>query len=115
MKSVARLGIAVVGSIVNTVYRGRDTFSDAIADPAARDASRKSVGQALAAARQGLDRGVVSTDQFRQLVQAAGRAFNDGTRIAFVLLTGVSAAAALVIGRLVPNELPSRQVPSTKP
>jgi EmrB/QacA subfamily drug resistance transporter len=108
------LGIAVVGSIVNTVYRSRDTFSDGIADAAARDAAHKSVGQALAVARQGLERGVVSTDQFHQLVQAAGRAFNDGTRIAFLVLTSVSAAAAVVLGRLVPNELPSRQVPSAK-
>jgi hypothetical protein len=74
------LGIAVVGSIVNTVYRSRDTLANGIADPV-----------------------------------AAGRAFNDGTRVALVVLTGVSAVAAVVIGRLVPNELPSRQVPSTTP
>jgi hypothetical protein len=74
------LGIAVVGSIVNTVYRTRETFSENIADAAARDAAHKSVGQALGVARQGLDRGVLGTDEFHQLVQAAGRAFNDGTR-----------------------------------
>ena len=107
------LGIAVVGSIVNTVYRTRETFSENITDPAARDAAHKSVGQALGVARQGLDRGVLGTDEFHQLVQAAGRAFNDGTRIAFIVLTGVSAVAAIVIGHLMPNELPSRQVPST--
>jgi EmrB/QacA subfamily drug resistance transporter len=109
------LGIAVVGSIVNSVYRARDTFSDSIADPAARDAARKSVGQALAAGRRALDRGLLSSDQFHQLTQAAGSAFNDGTRIALIVLTGVSAVSAVVLGRLVPNELPSRQVPSMKP
>jgi predicted MFS family arabinose efflux permease len=107
------LGIAVVGSIVNTVYRSRDTLASGIADPAARDAARKSVGQALAVGRDGVDRGVLSAEEFHNLVQAAGRAFNDGTRIAFVVLTAVSLVAAIVIGRLVPNELPSRQVPST--
>jgi EmrB/QacA subfamily drug resistance transporter len=109
------LGIAVVGSIVNTVYRSRDTLANGIADPAARDAARKSVGQALAVGRDGVDRGLLTADEYRNLVQTAGRAFNDGTRVALIVLTGVSAVAAIVIGRLVPNELPSRQVPSTAP
>jgi MFS transporter, DHA2 family, multidrug resistance protein len=107
------VGFAVFGSIVNTVYRSRDTLANGIADPAARDAVRKSVGQALAVGRDGVDRGVLTADEFHNLVQAAGRAFNDGTRIALLVMTGVSAVAAVVIGRLVPNELPSRQVPST--
>jgi hypothetical protein len=109
------LGIAVVGSIVNTVYRTRGSFAATIPDPAARSAARKSVGQAIEVAGRGLDRGTISPDEFHRIVQAAGRAFNDGTRIAFLVLTGVSTLAAIVIGRVVPNELPNRQVPSAAP
>jgi MFS transporter, DHA2 family, integral membrane protein len=106
------LGIAVVGSIVNSVYRARDVLASTSGDAASGDSARKSVGQALEVARQGVERGTMSTDEARALVQSAGRAFNDGTRIAFIVLTLLSTATAIVIGRLVPNELPSRPVPS---
>jgi predicted MFS family arabinose efflux permease len=102
------LGIAVLGSIVATAFRGSD-FTEVIPDPTAREIAQESVGQAVAVARRALDQGLIDAGQFHQFVAAAGDAFADGTRIAFALMAVIAASAGLLLSRWIPDKLPSRQ------
>jgi EmrB/QacA subfamily drug resistance transporter len=102
------IGIAVAGSIVATIYRA-DSFADQIPDPGVREVVRQSVGQAVGVARRGLEEGIITSSQAQQLVSEAGSAFNDGTHVAFAILAGVAAISGLVLSRLIPDEVPTRQ------
>jgi len=84
------LGIAVGGSIVATVYRARDGVGE-------------SIGEAIGAARAG---GVADPSA---MIVAAGDAFNDGTRIAFFMMAALALLGGVVLSRIIPDELPSRQ------
>lgn len=101
------IGIAVAGSIVATVYRGAD-FVDAIPNEGAREIAGESVGQAIGVAGGALERGVIDASTFDALVAAAGDAFNDGTRIAFLVMATVAFLGGLLIPRVIPDALPSR-------
>ncbi|MDQ3147759.1 MAG: MFS transporter [Actinomycetota bacterium] len=101
------LGIAVTGSVVATVFRASD-FESVIPATDARQVAGESVGQALGVARGALDGGFIERAEFDALVAAAADAFNDGTRIAFALLAVVAVVAGLVISRVIPDQLPSR-------
>jgi len=107
------LGIAVVGSVVTSVYRANAGFARAIADPAASNAARHSVGEAVAVAHTALDKGLVTAAQSRQLIHDAGTAFSRGTGTGFLVLAVCSAAGSAVLGRLIPDSLPTRQVGAT--
>jgi hypothetical protein len=104
------LGIAVAGSIVATVYRGRD-FVDVIPNEEARHIAGESVGQAFGVARNALENGFIDQAQFHSFVSAAADAFNDGTSVAFGLMALVATMAGTFIARVIPDELPSREVP----
>ncbi len=84
------LGIAVAGSIVATIYRGADVPGG-------------SIGEAIGIARSG---GVADPGA---LVAAAGEAFNDGTQVAFLVMATLAVVSGLVLTRIIPDELPSRQ------
>jgi EmrB/QacA subfamily drug resistance transporter len=106
------LGIAVLGSIVATAYRGSD-FTDVIPNTEAREVARESVGQAVGVVQRALDGGFIDRAEAQQLLAAAGDAFADGTRIAFAVMAVVAASAGIFLSRWIPDQLPSRQAVHT--
>jgi EmrB/QacA subfamily drug resistance transporter len=101
------LGIAVVGSVVATVYRSADFLS--VLPDQVRDAASQSIGQTVAIANQGVQEGTITAEQSQSLIAAAGEAFNDGTRIAFGGMAVVAITAGLLLSRWIPDRLPERQ------
>jgi EmrB/QacA subfamily drug resistance transporter len=104
------LGIAVTGSIVATVYRQAE-FLRGIPNEAAREAASGSVGQGVAVARSAFEQGFIDRVGLHDVIAAAGEAFTDGTRVAFGLMAVVAALAGVLITRVIPDELPQRQIP----
>jgi EmrB/QacA subfamily drug resistance transporter len=102
------LGIAVVGSIVTSIYRANTGFAEQITDPGARELAEESVGRAVGVAGRGLAEGVITQEQHDALVRAAGDAFNRGTVWAFAALAVLALVAAIALGRTIPNEAPVR-------
>lgn len=90
------LGVAVIGSIINTVYR--DQMTDALGGlpPAAADAASDSVGAAMAIAGQV---GGVAGDA---LAVAAGSGFTDALGIAAVFASAVAVGTAIFVFRAMP-------------
>ncbi len=101
------LGIAISGSVVATIFRGSD-FEAAIPAAGAREIAGESVGQAFGVARTALEKGFIEQTQFDSLVAAAADAFSDGTQVAFAMLAVVAVVAGLVISRVIPDQLPSK-------
>jgi EmrB/QacA subfamily drug resistance transporter len=109
------LGIAVAGSIVASVYRGRTGFADQmIKDPTARELAKDSIGKATGVAAHALNTKppLITIDQYNALRSAASDSFTHGTRIAFIVMASLSVIAGLVISRVIPNMLPQRQIPN---
>jgi EmrB/QacA subfamily drug resistance transporter len=102
------LGIAVVGSIVSTLYRANTGFAEQIPDPAARELAEESVGRAVGVATRGLREGLITPEQHDALVRAAGDAFNKGTVWAFAALAVLAVAGAVTLGRAIPDRVPER-------
>jgi EmrB/QacA subfamily drug resistance transporter len=109
------LGVAIIGSLMNTVYR--DRMADALGGlPAqAAQAAGDSVGAAVAIAGQ------VGGTAGAALASAARAAFVDALGPAVVVAAAIAVVAALVIGRTMPAHAtepaaPARQrVPETGP
>jgi hypothetical protein len=103
----AALGIAALGSIMAS------RFHSAMEGPAAslphdvQEIAKESVGQALAVAQQ------IGGDAGADLAHSAQRAFTDGVTLAFWVAAGIMLVAGYVFGRLMPNSLPNRIIPST--
>jgi hypothetical protein len=109
------LGIAVAGSVVASVYRGRTGFAEQIADPAARELAKDSIGKAVAVADRALAGKFITAEQATALKHAAADAFTHGTRVAFFVVAGVAMFASFLVGGTIPARLPSRQVPDAPP
>lgn len=86
------LGIAVLGSIVATVYRDAGLPGE-------------SIGATIGAVRGG----AVPAADVPSVLAAAGDAFTDGTRAAFATMTVVALLGGLLLTRVIPNALPTRQ------
>jgi EmrB/QacA subfamily drug resistance transporter len=91
------LGVAVMGSVISTIYGNR--MEDAVAGlpPEASEAAADSIGGAAAVAAQ-LPPGAADA-----LSSAAGVAFTDAMGIAMVVAAGVIFAGASVAARLLPR------------
>ena len=97
------LGIAVIGSVMNTVYRDRMTEVVASLPAPAAAAAGDSVGAAVAiAARLG---GVVGDG----LAVVARSSFVDALAIAAVVAAAVALGTAIVVARIMPRSIPVRE------
>jgi EmrB/QacA subfamily drug resistance transporter len=105
------LGIAVLGSVMASLYRSNAGFADAIAEPGARDIAHESVGGALGVANRALDAGLIDVGAYDRIVTAAGDAFLKGSSAAFFVAAGVAVFTAVVVGRYLP--VGSTAVPTT--
>ncbi|HEX5013272.1 MAG TPA: DHA2 family efflux MFS transporter permease subunit [Candidatus Limnocylindrales bacterium] len=95
------LGVAVIGSVMNTVYR--DQMTDVVAPlpgPAA-DAARDSVGAAVAIAGQ------IGGPAGDALATVARVAFVDALGLAAAVAAGVALATAVFVARAMPREASS--------
>ena len=90
------LGVAILGSVMNTVYRDRIGEALAGLPPAAADAAGDSVGAAVAIAGQ------VGGPGGAALAGTARSAFVDGLGIAAVVAALIAAGTAILIGRTMP-------------
>jgi EmrB/QacA subfamily drug resistance transporter len=102
MNTVARmvsgaLGVAVVGSLVNSLYSS--DLSDAVGDlpPAAQDAAKESIGAASGIAAQ------LPGDAGTGLLAAASDAFVSAMGAGLTAGAGLAAVTALVVARLLPG------------
>jgi EmrB/QacA subfamily drug resistance transporter len=95
----AAAGVAVLGSIWSTVYRSSLASASLPTDvpPAAIEQTRESVGSALHAAS------TLPANQASELLDAAHRAFVDGTNAAVIVGAVVVAAASVLAFRLLPK------------
>jgi hypothetical protein len=107
------LGIAVMGSIVATVYRDAE-FLEGI-PPEPREIASGSIGQTVAVANDALEQGFLDRAGFDDVLVAAGEAFNDGTHIAFAVMAAVAVLSGIFITKVIPDELPQRQVGAPLP
>jgi DHA2 family multidrug resistance protein-like MFS transporter len=101
MNTVARmvsgaLGVAVVGSLVNSLYSDDLTRSVGALPPAAQDAAKESVGGASALAAQ------LPPEAGARLASAAGDAFVGAMGVGLALAAALAVAAAVVSARLLP-------------
>jgi EmrB/QacA subfamily drug resistance transporter len=92
------LGVAVIGSVMNTVYRDRMGDVAAFLPGPAAEAVRDSVGAAVAIAGQ------VGGAAGEALAGAARLAFVDGLGAAAIVAAGVALATAAFVGRAMPRE-----------
>ena len=99
------LGVAVIGSILNSIYSGGlDSELDAL-PPAAALAAGDSVGAANQIAE------TIPTTAGSALEAAASSAFMDGLGIAVLVAAGIALVGAIVVARF----LPSRHRPAEEP
>jgi EmrB/QacA subfamily drug resistance transporter len=103
MNTVARmvsgaLGVAVIGSLVNSIYE-RDIESQVSGLPApARDAASESIGAAGAVAAQ------LPGDAGPSLMAAAADAFTGAMGVGMVVAGALSIAAAVLVARVLPGK-----------
>jgi len=91
------LGVAVIGSLVSTVYR-HDVGDPAVtSDPRVAAAAEESVGAARAAAA------TLPPGDGQAVLDDASRAFTDAMGLGFVAAGGVTLVAALMAWRLLPG------------
>jgi EmrB/QacA subfamily drug resistance transporter len=93
------IGIALVGTVVTSIYRDRLAPSLDALPPELADVARDNVGQALAVADQAA--GVVGPEAAAQLQAAVRQSFVDGSHVALrIAALLVVAAAAIIVVRL---------------
>jgi MFS family permease len=89
------IGIAVVGTVVTSVYRDHLSPALAVLPPELADVARDNVAKALAVADQG--RSVVGDEQADQLVAEVRQAFVDGAHVGLRIAAALVMVAALVV------------------
>ncbi len=94
------LGIAVVGSVLASVYRANFTAADAFAEPA-RGVARDSIGAATSIARKQF-----ATDPaaLRTFLDHAGDAFTKGINLGLGIAAALCAVIALVVLKVYPRD-----------
>ena len=98
-------GVAVIGSIINTVYGNRMSEAVAGLPPEAAEAASDSVGAASRVAST-LPAGVAGG-----LVEAARTAFTDALGVAVIVAAGVAIIGSVLIARF----MPARHLPEGEP
>ena len=94
------LGVAVIGSVINTAYRDRMTDAVAALPSTAAVAAHDSVGAAVAIANQ------VGGPASQALAGAARAGFVDALGAAAVLAAGVAVLTAVFVARVMPARAP---------
>jgi hypothetical protein len=102
----AALGIAALGSIMASRFHSAMEGPTSALPHDVREVAQESVGQALAVAQR------IGGDAGAELADSARRAFTEGISLAFVVAAVIMAIAGYVFGRLMPNSLPTRIIPS---
>jgi len=97
------LGVAVIGSVINTAYRDRMTDAVAGLPPTAAAAAHDSVGAAVAIANQ------VGGAAGQALAGVARAGFVDALGAAAVLAAGVAGLTAIFVARVMPARAPEAQ------
>jgi EmrB/QacA subfamily drug resistance transporter len=97
------LGVAVIGSVINTVYRGRMVDAVAGLPPQAAEAAGDSVGAAVAIAA-GLGGGAGEV-----LAATARASFVDALAPAAVIAAGIALTTAVLVLRLMPARAPAER------
>ena len=98
-------GVAVIGSVVNTVYSGRMDEAVAGLPPEAAKAASDSVGAASRAAS------TLPAEAAAALADAANMAFTDALGIAVLVSAGAALAGSVLIARFMPaRHLPDGEV-----
>lgn len=103
------LGVAIYGSILNSVYSSRLTDAVSGLSAEAADAASNSIGGALQIASG--ESGAVGTD----LVAAAGLAFVDAQSIVYLVTGAVALAGAVLIAKYMPAHDIVLGAPSEEP
>jgi EmrB/QacA subfamily drug resistance transporter len=103
MNTVARmvsgaLGVAVVGSLVNSLYSEDVESSLAALPPGARDAAGESIGATAAVAAQ------APPDAAASLLSTAGDAFTSAMGIGLTVSAALALGAAVLVARLLPSQ-----------
>jgi EmrB/QacA subfamily drug resistance transporter len=114
MNTVARmvsgaLGVAVIGSLVNSLYS--DDLSDSVGalPPAAQDAAKESIGAATALAAQ------APPEAGASLLSAASDAFVSAMGIGLTVGAALAVLMAVVVARLLPASAPAAGNEATQP
>ena len=89
-------GVAVIGSVINTVYSGRMSEAVAGLPPEAARAAGDSVGAASRVAS------TLPAELVSGLLDAAGMAFTDALGVAVLISAGVALTGAVLIARFMP-------------
>jgi hypothetical protein len=97
------LGVAVIGSVINTAYRDRMTDAVAGLPPAAAAAAHDSVGAAVAIANQ------VGGTAGQALAGVARAGFVDALGAAALIAAGVAVLTAIFVARVMPARAPEAQ------
>jgi EmrB/QacA subfamily drug resistance transporter len=103
MNTVARmvsgaLGVAVVGSLVNSLYSEDVESSLSALPPGARDAAGESIGATAAVAAQ------APPDVAAGLLSTAGDAFTSAMGIGLTVSAALALGAAVLVARLLPSQ-----------
>src|SRR5206468_5874847 len=97
------LGIAIIGSVMNTVYRDRMTDAVAGLPPAAAAAAHDSVGAAVTIGNQ------IGGPAGQALAGVARAGFVDALGAAAVLAAGVALLTAVFVARVMPARAPEAE------
>jgi Na+/melibiose symporter-like transporter len=89
-------GVAVIGSVINTVYSGKMSEAVAVLPPEAAEAASDSVGAASRVAS------TLPAEVASGLADAANMAFTDALGIAVLAAAGVALTGAVLIARFMP-------------
>ena len=103
----AALGIAALGSIMASRFQSAMVGPTAARPSEVGEVAKESVGQALAVAQH------IGGDAGADLAHSAQQAFTDGISLAFMVAAMIMVLAGYFYGRLMPNSLPSRIIPSS--
>jgi MFS transporter, DHA2 family, multidrug resistance protein len=102
MNTVARmvsgaLGVAVVGSLVNSLYADDVAGSLGALPPPARDAAGESIGATAAVAGQ------LPPEAGSSLLASAAEAFTGAMGVGMIVAGAMSIAAAVLVARVLPS------------
>jgi len=93
------LGVAIIGSAINTVYRDRMTAAVTALPPQAAGPAGDSVGAAIAIA------GRIGGAAGDALAAAARNGFVDALGVAAIIAAGVAVVTAVLVARTMPPRL----------
>jgi EmrB/QacA subfamily drug resistance transporter len=103
------MGVAVIGSVINTVYRDRMTDAVSGLPPAAAGAAHDSVGAAVAIGNQ------VGGPAGQALAGVARAGFVDALGAAALLAAGVAVVTAVFVARVMPARAPEAEPEGMSP